>query len=253
MIAALKDAHQRGRMKRLNAALPTSEWSRKLYNYWWFCLLLILGLTAAGACRHEQSGDPELEELIQQLSLSAAADAAGSCTATAEAGATVLTIRATSQTTITYCDLSNGSRIEPGASDVWDLSFQRFKAGTNSGTNGFGTAGGGACQTGTTNFASVTSLSAFSGTTAPDCPEFSTDTALSGAGAGGGSVAFNGSPALKDWYAYNIFTHALSAKGDVFIIRSSDGAKYYKMQMMDYYDAAGAAGYPKFRYAEITP
>ncbi|MEQ9366237.1 MAG: HmuY family protein, partial [Leptospirales bacterium] len=115
-----------------------------------------------------------------------------------------------------------------------------------------GAAAGGACQTGVMDFASVTSVSAFAGGAAPDCPVFSTDTPLQGAGAGGGSVAFNGSPALKDWYAYNIFTHALTAKGDVYIIRSSDGAKYYKLQMIDYYDSAGAAGYPKLRYQEIV-
>lgn len=215
-------------------------------------LIFVIALST-GACRHEPDGDREAEELIQQLTLSAAADAAGACTASAESGATVLTLRATSQTTITYCDLATAARIEPGSSEIWDVSFQRFKAGTNSGTNGLGAAAGGACKTGSTDFASVTSLSAFAGVAAPDCPMFSIDTPLTGAGAGGGSVAFNGSPAMLDWYAYNIFTHALSAKTDVYIIRSSDGAKYYKLQMLDYYDTAGASGYPKFRYAEISP
>ena len=212
-------------------------------------------LSLAPACRHQPSGDRELEQRLEELTLSALADATGACTLSSEGGAQVLSIRATSHTSTTHCDLASGSRVEPAASGIWDLSFQRFKAGTNSGTNASPLStggGGGACQTGLTDFAAVTSVSAFAGGAAPDCPVFALDTPLAGAGAGGGSVEFQGSPALKDWYAYNIFTHALSAKQDVYIIRSADGTQYYKLQMLDYYDAAGAAGYPKLRFAEIT-
>ncbi len=204
------------------------------------------------ACRHSPNSDPELEELLQTLTLAATADAAGSCTTSTEGGSQVLTIRATSQTNFTLCDLSNGTRIEPGASDTGDISLQRFKAATYSGTSATG-GGGGACQTGVTNFDSVTSVSAFGGVSAPDCPQFIDDEPLVGASVGGGTVNFNGSAALKDWYLYNIFTNALSAREDVYIIRSSDGSAFYKLQMLDYYDPAGTSGYPKFRYAEITP
>lgn len=204
------------------------------------------------ACRHTPNSDPELAELLQQLTLAATADAAGACTVRTENGSQVLTLRATSQTNFTLCDLANGSRIAPGSSDAWDISFQRFKAATNSGTTATG-GGGGACQTGTTNFDSVTSLSAFTGVAAPDCPQFIADEPLVGASVGGGTVNFNGSAALKDWYLYNIFTNALSAREDVYLIRASDGGAFYKLQMLDYYDSAGTSGYPKFRYAEITP
>lgn len=209
-----------------------------------------------GQCRHQPSGDPEAEALLTELTTAALADATGACTAGSSGGVATLVVRATSQTNYTHCDLATGARVEAGAGSgaIWDIRFQRFKAGTNSGTSASGSGGaaaGGACRTGVSDFAAVTSVSAFPGVASPDCPVFAVDTELVGAGAGGGSVAFSGSTVLKDWYTYNIFTHALTARADVYIIRSSDGAEYYKLQMFDYYDAAGSAGYPAFRYARI--
>ena len=71
-------------------------------------------------------------------------------------------------------------------------------------------------------------------------------------GAGGtDTVDFEGADALKEWYDYNSSTHVLTAKDDVYLIRSSDGGSIYKIQMTDYYSESGTSGYPTFRWESL--
>jgi len=216
-------------------------------------LCLGIGLLLAGAaCRSEPDGDPQLEALLQSLIEEAAEDTSGACDARSVAGGRELQVRSTSSTSTTYCSLSTGARIEPGAPD-WDMSFRRFQLGTNSGTSGGGD--GGACRTGQTDFAAITSVPSSGGGSDYDCPTFVVDETLEGTsgGLGGASpIAFSGNAALKDWYAYDIFTHTLSAKPEIYIVRGRDGSTYYKVQMLDYYDSAGTSGYPRLRWAEVS-
>jgi HmuY protein len=200
------------------------------------------------ACLEGRQRNSEEEALFQSLVTEAAADAAGSCALTGER----LEVRATSQSNFTFCDLATGARIEARSVVGWEMSFQRFKLGTNSGESGAGA--GGACKTGLTDFAAVTAVSQFAGVAAPDCPNFSTDTILQGesGGAGGStSVTFSGSPALLEWFTYNIFNHTLRAKSDIYIVRDSSGTQYWKIQVLDYYNSAGVAGFVSLRRQEI--
>jgi HmuY protein len=208
------------------------------------CLGLILP-----ACLEGRQRNSEEEALFQSLVTEAAADAAGSCSLAGDR----LEVRATSYSNFTFCDLATGARIEARSGAGWEMSFQRFKLGTNSGESGAGA--GGACKTGLTDFAAVNTVSQFGGGAAPDCPNFSTDAVLQGesGGAGGStSVTFSGSPALLEWFSYNIFNHTLRAKSDVYIVRDSSGARYWKIQLLDYYNSAGVAGFISLRRQEIS-
>lgn len=208
-----------------------------------YCVLCLLW------CRFSGREEARRSEITDALLLELLADVTGSC-ATSGVGTPTLVVRATSYSAFTRCDLADGSLAGDGK---WDLAFQRFKIATASGTTA--AYQGGACRARTGDFDSVSSVSAAGGIAAPDCPFFTADTLLSAesGSAGGSSVSsYSGSPPLQEWYTYNIFGHTLSAKSDVYVIRSSDGQRYYKVQMLDYYSGAGTAGYPKLRYKEIS-
>lgn len=53
------------------------------------------------------------------------------------------------------------------------------------------------------------------------------------------------------WYNYNVMTHILTPKDQVYVVRAATG-KYYKMQLTGYYDQAGSSGFPAFRW-QSTP
>ncbi len=213
---------------------------------------LVVGAVCLGSCLYEPAHSVEGDALGQALVAEYAADQTGACNFSESGGRKEIRARATSQGTWTRCDLATGGLVGPAAG--WDLAFQRFKIATNSGTSGVGT--GGACKTGKTDFDAVHNLSESTGSGAPDCPHFSADQALEGetGGTGGSSViVYNGSLPLREWFTYSIFGHTLAPKKDVYIIRASDSAKFYKLQFLDYYSAAGTSGYPRFRYQEIPP
>lgn len=210
-----------------------------------FRIVCVLILCSA-ACRY--GGREEIRESIVRDAVLAEllADAAGACSRTGN----VLQVRATSSLTTTRCDLSDGSLVTDG-STRWDIGFQRFKISTASGTSG--SLSGGACRTGSSSFDSVVAVPA-GGSSSPDCPHFALDESLSaeaGSAAGSSTTTYSGSPVLQQWYTYNISGHTLSARPDVYVIRSSDGSRFYKLQMLDYYSSAGTSGYPKLRFEEI--
>lgn len=219
-------------------------------------IVLFLSLLATlVACRHEPNGNQDLEELLTALTPRAGTDPSavalsGACATTQSGSIYTATVTASSNTDTIFCDLFNGGTVaQIGA---WELSFQRFRIGTNSGTSGTGS--GGACNTGSSSFGSVFSVNQFSSATSGVCPIFAVDRTLSSTtgGAGGSSdVSYSGNPAFQEWYLYDTTTHVLTAKADVLIVRSADGGSYYKVQMLDYYSDAGTSGYPSLRWAEI--
>jgi hypothetical protein len=54
------------------------------------------------------------------------------------------------------------------------------------------------------------------------------------------------------WFDYDPVQHVLSPADVVFVVRSTDG-RFYRLRMLDYYDAAGTSGFPTFRWSEIAP
>ncbi|MBM9547812.1 HmuY family protein [Leptospira sp. 201903074] len=157
------------------------------------------------------------------------------------------TINASSTTTWVHVNLKANAAIV-GAGDAWDLRFKRYNIGTNSGTSGAGN--GGACSTGSTDFSATY--------TGSECTKV-VDMQLSSSGGGpisGSTESINpviSAPLDLDpmpagygtWFTYS--NTILTAKATVYIITGENGAKYV-LQMLDYYNAAGTSGYPKFRW-----
>lgn len=203
------------------------------------------------ACRYSGREEAQESEIRDAVVAGLLADLAGSCTRSASGGTDILVVRATSSVSTTKCDLADGSLVTD-QSLRFDLTFQRFKIGTASGTSA--AASGGACKTNQTSFDAVTTVSSSGGTAAPDCPFFAADQILSaeaGGAQGSSTSSYSGNPVFQEWYTYNIFGHTLTAKPDVYIVRSSDGQHTYKIQFFDYYSSAGTSGYPALRYKEV--
>lgn len=57
---------------------------------------------------------------------------------------------------------------------------------------------------------------------------------------------------LADWYDYDVSTHILTANGTVYLVRTVEGA-VMKLELLDYYDAAGTPGHVRFRWAQLAP
>ncbi|MBM9590601.1 HmuY family protein [Leptospira sp. 201903075] len=165
-------------------------------------------------------------------------------------GTYTTTVNATSSCVWVYVSLkSNGVKVE--STSQWDIALKRYNIQTNSGTSGSGS--GGACKSGSTNFAS-----AFTGA---ECTPV-VDVRLSSAGGGpvtSSSESINPVMAAPldltpmpagygAWYTYS--NTILTAKTDVYIITGSDGSKY-AIQMLDYYSAAGTSGTPKFQWKKL--
>lgn len=209
---------------------------------WVMRAILILSLVFFGACLYDKKGDYERDQLLLAL---VASSQGGACTSVGSSGSFTGEVDATSATAWTQCDFATGVAVN-GSSNAWELRFQRFKIASNGGVSGSGNAA--VCRTGQANLAAVTSVSGLGGTCA-----FTVDTNVSGSAAGGAAVTFTGNSLLADWYNYDENTHILSAKPDVYIVRSGETpAKYYKFQMLDYYNSTGTSGFPKLRWSEVS-
>ncbi|TGM52026.1 heme-binding protein HmuY [Leptospira biflexa] len=144
-----------------------------------------------------------------------------------------------------------GNGVLADVNSQWDIAFKRFNVATNSGTSGPGT--GGACDSGQTNFSN-----AFNGS---ECTTV-IDVKLTSSGGGPVSASQESiNPTMAapldlspmpsgygTWYSYS--NGILTAKTKVFIVTGSDGAKY-AVQFLDYYNAAGTSGFPKFQWKKL--
>ena len=216
-----------------------------LLGRWMMGAVLVL---LCGFCRHPASDGGELQALFDAVAPVDEEAGTGKCTTVAFASFNQTVIQATSNVEWTHCDLSLGALTT--ASGPWDLRMRRFQAATNSGSSGSGS--GGACRTGLSDLSAVNSVGQFSSSTAGNCPNFSVDVVQSAAGAGGGASDFSGSPIMLDWYNYDSVTHVLSARSEVYIVRSSDGLNHYAIQFYDYYSQAGTSGHPSIRWKGVA-
>lgn len=113
----------------------------------------------------------------------------------------------------------------------WDLGFQRFHIIANGGASGSGGASVAALAEQT--FDSVTSAPAQG--YIEDQPDADDDD----------SVADSAFAMNDGWYDYDGATNRLSPKPIVYVVRASSG-QHYKLELLDYYDAAGTSGHPSF-------
>lgn len=165
----------------------------------------------------------------------------GRVTNTIEAGGAIKSeINASDMTSWVYLQLATGKEVtptDPQSSSDWDLAFLRFQIKVNGGISGKG-----GVEVALVNGTPYSSL-----VKAP-ASGYVTDQADSADSDTDPDYAFLQS---GPWYNYNVMTHVLTAKDQVYVVRSTTGT-YFKLQMTNYYDQAGSSGYPAFRWQTVT-
>lgn len=146
-------------------------------------------------------------------------------------------IDASSQTETVYFDFDLGRVVT--RADGWDLSFRRFHVQMNGGVSGDG---------------GVQALIA-EDVSFEDLEQAPDDGYSSDRGDGDGdddsdpdNIFNNGE---RDWYDYDVATHALTSKKLSYVIASSE-SKLYKFVIDDYYDAAGSPAVLRVRWARLA-
>ena len=143
----------------------------------------------------------------------------------------MIVVDATDEEKWSYFDFSRGEqvKIHDASSLEWDLAFRRGKIITNGGaTNKFGKAG--LIDLGEVSFDAVEAVPS---------KEFIMDKS---------TRTETENPALVQWYKYNFITHKLTARKNVYVMRTSDG-KFAKIQFMSFYCADKKPGCIQMKYA----
>ncbi len=159
-------------------------------------------------------------------------------------GSTITRFNATEQEKWIYFSFSQNKEIFDAVG--WDLGIQRFKLSTNSGiTNSNGLGGG--CKTNSKDWAAAINSTRES----LGCSDLSivVDTNVTETSVGGVATNFNGNKALTDWYNYSIGN--LEPNGNIYVVRSFNGSRYFLMKVVGYYSIAGTSGYPSIQWKEL--
>jgi hypothetical protein len=142
-----------------------------------------------------------------------------------------IVIDATNEEQWTYFDFSRGKqvKIHDTSSLEWDLAFRRGKIISNGGaTNKFGKAG--LVNLGEVSFDAVENV---------PLKDFIQDEA---------TRTQTENPVLLQWYKYNYISHKLTARENIYVMRTSDG-KYAKIQFLSFYCADKQPGCIQMKYA----
>jgi len=142
----------------------------------------------------------------------------------------VTTVNASSEKEYVYFDFSSGKPVHilDSSSLEWDLAFRRGKVISNGGASSkLGKAG--LIDLGVVEFDEVTEVPAY---------DYIEDIAAK-------TEAEN--PVLVKWYNYNYFTHKLTAKKNIYAVRTANG-KFAKFQFLSFYCDNKEAGCIKIRY-----
>jgi len=151
------------------------------------------------------------------------------------------TVDATDRETWRYFDLESAAEVFPALpedSSEWDLAFQRFRIQSNGGSSGTGGAE-----------VSIQRDQTFEGVTAAPIAPYIQDSPDGDDEDADPDLAF----LVGDgWYSYDEGSHILTARPIIFIVRTPE-SRFFKVQVLDYYDGAGTSGHLSFRWAEIDP
>ncbi len=142
----------------------------------------------------------------------------------------VTTLNASSEKDFVYFDFSSGKpvRILDASSLEWDLAFRRGKVISNGGASArLGKAG--LIDLGVVDFDMVAEV---------PMDNYIQDVA---------ARTETENPVLIRWYHYNYFTHRLSAKKNIYAVRTANG-KFAKFQFLSFYCDNKEAGCIKMRY-----
>ena len=143
----------------------------------------------------------------------------------------IITVNASSEKDWAYFDFSRGSVVEihDPSSLEWDLAFRRGKVISNGGaTNKFGKAGLFDLKEGDFDIVANAPLENYT-------QDINTKTETE-------------NPILMKWYSYNYLTHKLTAKKNVYAVRTAD-SKFAKVQFMSFYCENKETGCIKMRYS----
>ena len=127
---------------------------------------------------------------------------------------------------LTFFDFSIGSVVESPDPLGWDLAFRRFTILANGGPDFAGQ--GGILDLGITSLDSLTAVPTNGYAVNTPGPEVS-------------------NAATTQWYEYSWTSHILSAKPNIFAVRTADG-RYAVFQILSYYCPAAQAGCTTIRY-----
>jgi len=179
--------------------------------------LLLLPLTLAACLPADDGADPDADTKGEGIHTEDLGD-----------GSFVTVVDARDETTWRRLDLESGAAVSEDSS-TWDLGFLRFNIAT-------------AVEVATLEGADFDAL-----TVAP-ADGYRTD---ADAGDPADMETMPGY-ALDLWYDYDPTTHVLTARDDVvYVVRSAED-NYFKLQLQDYYDDAGTAGYVALRWAPVA-
>jgi hypothetical protein len=151
-------------------------------------------------------------------------------------GSFTTTVDAQSKTEWIGLDLDLGKQVNAAEDSVWDLSFQRFGIRSRGGVSGTGGVQ-----------VAVLSGQGFAQVTQAPASGYATDAAD---GADTGEEPDTVFQAGDGWYVYDVTTHKLTPRPNVYVVRSDAGA-YFKVEMLSYYDDAGTPAVLKLRWAKV--
>lgn len=143
----------------------------------------------------------------------------------------IITVNASSEKDWAYFDFSRGSvvQIHDPSSLEWDLAFRRGKVISNGGaTNKFGKAGLLDLKESDFDVVAQAPLENY-------IEDVTTKTETQ-------------NPILLKWYSYNYLTHKLTAKKNIYAVRTAD-SKFAKVQFMSFYCENKETGCIKMRYS----
>ncbi len=165
-------------------------------------------------------------------------------------------IDATSKTTWTYFSLSNGAVVGTGEENAtdnalwaartdWDIAVCRYTVRTNSGkATSVGAKGG--VYVSSETFESLTSL--------PKGASFATDEVVTSEGMGGTTSIVQSTATVIQFMTNedgSLVMPPVYLKTPVYVFRTADGKKYYKVEFTQYQDENKVTGHVKFNYARI--
>ncbi len=138
-----------------------------------------------------------------------------------------------------YFDLETLIEVEPQSADdspLWDVGILRFNVKANSGTSGSQDVG----------------VAIVEGTPFDTLDQAPADGyAVDEVTVGPEDMEPEPGYAFDLWYDYDMDAHTLKARDVVYVVRTVE-KNYFKVQMLDYYNDAGTAGYVKFKVAQVA-
>lgn len=159
-------------------------------------------------------------------------------------GVVVTRVDATSTTEWHYLDFETGLSVTDGVPDerTWDIALQRFKIVSNGGVSGPG--GAFVMQVRETDFGALTAVPA-GGEWIEDRPDGELDRDTTA------DSAFAFSDGADDWYSYDLATHRVSPRDDIFYVVRTPEGNFFKIRMTGYYDGSGTPGLITFEWKRI--